>query len=175
MESIWSSSSGAKNGPSTCGGRGQGSCWGSLPHPSPGVQEARDAESLTPQTPRKKDPASRAKCRRWRLRRGQGICWKPFHGPEATKRLSQDFVGHPFYCRMGPQGAAVRGHASSLLPVYGVCTFECSAPPIIQRWGASGDLGELGLDLNDTYICMSCSPSLTTNLVSSEFSGTKSC
>lgn len=37
--------------------RDQRSCWVSLPYPSPGVQEARDAESLTPQTPRTEDPA----------------------------------------------------------------------------------------------------------------------
>lgn len=116
--------------------RGQESHWVSPPHPSPGVQEARDAESLTPQTPRKKDPTYWVKSQRWRVPKSQGVSWKLLHSLLAQKPpncCSQDLVGHPFCHRMVLSVAAVRCSASALLP--GHARSRAGHPAIIQRWG----------------------------------------
>lgn len=133
--------------------RGQGSRWVSLPHPSPGVQEARDAESLILQTPRKKDPASWGKVSKMEGPQKSGhtleVPPQP-RCPEATKLLFTGPCAPPFLLQDGP--ASGSGQVSRLIPASCVCTFEGSVPAVVQRWGASGDLGELGSDLNDTYM-----------------------
>lgn len=88
--------------------------WVSLPHPSPGVQEARDAVRPTPQTPRKKDPAYRGNASEG----GSPEAPPRSPCPEATNPLLTGPHGQSFLLQDGSGGVALTRPASSLLPVY---------------------------------------------------------